>query len=132
VSVRDAKAWMPSDMLEADKTYFLGLHPNDAHAAAAAAWEAWAATLDADGRMQRVQTGAQTVWYEKGTSAASAAMDRAAWHRTRAKISSVPVGPKYVYSDVGEHDEYEVEWVDENGNTHKAIPVQEIRHWWQP
>jgi len=131
MSVRSPKAWMPKDMLDADKDYFLSLHENDPHAAAAVAWEAWAATLDAEPTVEKLQTGAQAVWYGKGGSPATAAFDRAAFHRARAKVTSVAVGPKFRYQDVGGED-YEIEYLDEDGNLHKAIPTQEIRHWWMP
>lgn len=131
MSVRDPKAWMPKDMLDADKDYFTTLHPTDPHAAAAAAWEAWAATLDADPTVEKVQTGAQAVWYGKGGSASAAAWDRASFHRARAKVVSVPVGPQYRYQDVTNGD-YEIEYLDEDGNVHKAIPTQTIKHWWMP
>lgn len=98
MSVFGPKAWMPSDMLDADKDRFVALHPDDPHAAAAAAWEAWAATKAPEPVVGSVATGAQSISYMKGFSEYSACLERADWHRARAKVRSVAVGPLYTRS----------------------------------
>jgi hypothetical protein len=97
MSVRDPKAWMPTDMLDSDKQYFITLHPEDPHAAAASAWEAWAATLESEALVASVSTGAQSISYAKGYSASQSALERASWHRARTKVVSVALGPQYEY-----------------------------------
>lgn len=90
--------WMPEGMDPADKQEYLDAHPDDPHAAAAEAWEAWAASMEptgADG-VRSVSTGAQSVTYEgNGSGAYGVALSRANWHRTRARVKSVPVGNAY-------------------------------------
>lgn len=104
MSVRDPRSWMPAEMLTADKNYFLSLHPDDPHAAAAEAWEAWASTLPdgQDSLVQSVTTGAQSITYVAGgASPLKNAQARAIYHRSRSNITSVIVGPNYTWSGNG-------------------------------
>ena len=89
--------WMPSSMSSADKDAFAALFPTDDHAAAAEAWEAYAATLAVEPPVASVSTGVQSISYEKGWSDFDAALDRAQWHRSRAKGVSIEVGGTYAY-----------------------------------
>jgi hypothetical protein len=132
VSVRDPKAWMPQEMLDSDKNYFISLSPTDPHLAAALAWEAWAATLDAEPVVQSVSTGAQSATYSKGYSKYSNAMERATWHRSRAKIRSVAVGPKFeITGEFAVVEGFDVITVDEDGNRHREILTEHIDEWWE-
>lgn len=108
MSVLDPKAWMPDGMSVADKDTLIAAHPDDPHRAAAEAWEAWAASLTDPAESgglgaTSVSTGAQSVGYSDryGTGAVGDALRRAAWHRSRAKVRSVDLGPQYgtVWSD---------------------------------
>lgn len=94
----DPMDWMPEGMDPADKQEYLDAHPDDPHAAAAEAWEAWAASMPptgADG-VKSVSTGAQSVTYGgNGSGAYGVALSRASWHRTRARVKSVAVGNEY-------------------------------------
>ena len=117
MSVRDPKAWMPKDMLDADKDYFLTEHPNDPHMAAAVAWEAWGAHLADEPIVSGVHTGAQAISYAKGYAAAQSAMERASWHRSRSKVMSVVAGPKYEFTLS--------EWQGEEIKTVQMTP------WWE-
>lgn len=90
----------------ADKAEFVALHPDDPHAAAAAAWEHHAASLPVsttDG-VSSVNTGAQSVSYKHGGGEHDVAIGRANWHRSRAKVRSVAVGPEFSKSPSAEHD----------------------------
>lgn len=94
------QAWMPADMLTDEKDHWAGVYPTDFHMAAAVAWESWAGQM-AEGEaaaVQSVSTGAQSITYAKGSSRLADALDRANWHRARAKAASVPVGPTYAVS----------------------------------
>lgn len=135
MSVRDPKAWMPAEMLDSDKDYFISLSPNDPHMAAAFAWEAWAATLEAKPVVQSVSTGAQSATYAKGYSPYTNAMERATWHRSRAKVKSVPVGPHYVdtasYDPNKEPDGFDRVDVKPDGTRHRVIDVEQMDPWWE-
>lgn len=90
--------WMPEEMDPADKQAFTDEHPDDPHAAAAAAWESWAAVmpLDPTEGVASVSTGAQSVSYRSGGGGPrGVALARADWHRTRARVKSVAVGNQY-------------------------------------
>ena len=100
-------AWMPKDMSDVEKQAFADAYPTDPHAAAAAAWESWAAQLDPEPSITHVSTGVQSVSYKTGGSQFDAAMDRAAWHRSRTRIKSVPLGPNFAY-EFGETERDEV------------------------
>lgn len=103
----DATLWMPSGMDAEEKTEHDTAHPGDPHGAAAAAWESWAAQLnaaeatgvagDVTQTVASVSTGAQSVSYAQGQSVtpSSQARTQAAWHRARSKAESVPVGPQH-------------------------------------
>jgi hypothetical protein len=52
------------------------------HLIAALLWEAYAGTLQPQASVQRVATGVQEVWYSAPGDPVSAAMARAAWHRS--------------------------------------------------
>ena len=90
-------AWMPPGMDPADKQAFEDAYPGDPHMAAAAAWESWAAVLTAEPVVANVSTGAQSISYKVGGNDFEVAMERARWHRTRARASSVEVGGSYAY-----------------------------------
>lgn len=90
-------SWMPPGMDPAEKQDFADAYPTDPHAAAAAAWESWAATLTAEPSVASVSTGAQSISYLSGGSDFDVALQRAAWHRARARVSSVEVGGDYAY-----------------------------------
>ena len=97
-------------MLAADKAVFAGRHPTDPHRAAAEAWEAWASSLlvAATGSdATSVSTGAQSVSLS-GAGVASGAMSRANFHRARARVLSVRVGPAHKYTDERHTDEQEL------------------------
>ena len=89
----DSTTWMPPNMDQAAKDYWAALYPDDPHAAAAAAWESYAATLEATGAVDSVQTGAQSIRYAGASSPAMEAAKRATWHRARSRVRSVEVGP---------------------------------------
>ena len=82
---------MPPAMDDARKTEYAAAYPDDPHAAAASAWEEWAALMAADPTIKTAGTGAQSVTFVEGKSAFKQAETRARWHRTRAKARSVPV-----------------------------------------
>lgn len=96
----DSTTWMPPAMDQQAKDYWAAEHPDDPHAAAAAAWESWAAQqADPDPAtnptVRSVTTGAQSVTYDGPTTPAGQAMARARWHRARARAYSAEVGPTY-------------------------------------
>ena len=97
MGVLDPTSWMPAGMPTGDKDDIAAAYPGDPHAAAAVAWEVWAATVQDDGTVgvQSVTTGAQTVTYagSSGSGVVGDALRRAAWHRSRARVRSVEVGP---------------------------------------
>ena len=86
--------WMPPDMPSEDQDAYADLFPEDPHRAAAEAWGAWAATLTATPAVSSVSTGDQTVQYASGASSYDAAMQRANWHASRAKVLSVPLASR--------------------------------------
>lgn len=92
-------------MDDGEKAEHDAAHPGDPHGAAAAAWESWGAQLagaeassagaaPAAGVVS-VSTGAQSVTYAEARTARGAALEQAAWHRARAGVLSVEVGPEY-------------------------------------
>jgi hypothetical protein len=93
--------WFPVGLPDDVKDRISAAHPDDPHMAAAMAWEAWAATLAASGDaplsgVTSVSTGSQSVSYGgRGHGAIASALDRASWHRSRARVYSVPVGPTF-------------------------------------
>lgn len=89
------QAWMPPSLSPEEKDAFAAAHPGDPHAAAAAAWEAHAATLAAEPAVAGVSTGAQSITYAKGTSPFADAQARADWHRARSRPYTVAVGGAY-------------------------------------
>lgn len=91
--------WFPAGMDPADVTALLEAYPGDPHAAAADAWEDYAASLAPEAEATSVSTGAQSVTYSGRSSAAGVALDRADWHRRRANVKSVKVGPEQEFSD---------------------------------
>lgn len=111
-----------------DKTAHDEAHPDDPHAAAAAAWEDWASRLEAaaassaeaavDQVVQSVSTGAQSVTFATAKTTTQTALDRATWHRARARVFTVQVGPEHVTFPtlLGEEDVNEV-WVEEEDDT---------------
>lgn len=103
MSVLGPKAWMPKDMLDADKDFFIENNPGDPHAAAAEAWEAWAASLDGsnDSPVTHVATGAQSITYASGASPTRNAQARAVYHRARARAKSFELGGPYTYTSNG-------------------------------
>jgi hypothetical protein len=121
----DATLWMPAGMTSEAKTAHDEAHPDDPHAAAAAAWEDWAAQLEAAAAssttaeieqvVQSVTTGAQSVTFAPGKTLTSQALDRATWHRARARVYSVQVGPEHETfpTSIAEEDVNEV-WVAED------------------
>lgn len=124
------KAWMPKDMLDSDKDRFVQMAPNDPHMAAALAWEAWAAVADDTPVVQSVSTGAQSATYAKGHSPFTAAMDRAAWHRSRAKVLSVAVGPEYAYSGANTEGFDKVVTMPD-GTHHRVIFTEPVTPWYE-
>ena len=90
-------SWMPPGMSEDEKDGFVRAAPNDPHMAAALAWESWSATLAAEASVASVSTGAQSVTYRGGSSPFDVAVERANWHRSRARVKAVQVGPKHGY-----------------------------------
>lgn len=134
MSVRDPKAWMPAEMLDSDKDYFVSLAPTDPHLAAALAWEAWASTLEAEPVVQSVATGAQSATYAKGYSPYANAMERANWHRSRAKVKSVELGPKFQDTagyDPAPHEGFDRVEIHTDGTRHRVIDVEPITPWYQ-
>lgn len=124
------KAWMPKDMLDSDKNKFVAQAPTDPHLAAALAWEAWAAVADDTPVVVSVSTGAQTASYGRGFSPHHNAMERAAWHRTRAKLTSVPVGPQYQRE--GAHTEGFDKVVEmPDGTRHRVIATEHATPWYE-
>ena len=94
----DNTAWMPTGLDPARRDEIAALWPDDAHMAAAVAWERYAATLDADPVVVSASTGDQSVSYgPAGASAHGAAMTRAAWHRSRARAVNVPTSVPLVF-----------------------------------
>lgn len=95
----DFTTWMPPDLSPEEKAHWAEQYPDDPHAAAAAAWESYAATLPATAGVDSVSTGAQSVKYARASSPAADAAARAAMHRARSKVGSVPVAPvvRYAY-----------------------------------
>lgn len=103
----DATLWMPKGMDDGEKQEHADAHVGDPHAAAADAWESWAAQLagaeatgvatDVTQEVASVSTGAQSVSYANGrsTSPSSQARVQAAWHRARSVAESVPAGPQF-------------------------------------
>lgn len=94
----DATLWMPSGMDQYARAEYVELYPDDPHMQAAAAWEDWAAQQDdpdPSGMVQSMSTGVQSVTYAGPRSARGQALERAAWHRARARAYSQPVGPEY-------------------------------------
>jgi len=96
----DFTVWMPAGMDPAEKAGWAEYAPDDPHLAAALAWESWAAQQDADpaaggGAVRSVSTGAQSVTYDGPRTGYGAAMERARWHRARARAYSAEVGPTY-------------------------------------
>lgn len=83
----------------AEKLQWQAAAPDDPHMAAALAWESWAAQQDpSDASTQRprsVSTGAQSVTYDGPSSTYGAAMERAKFHRARARAYSAELGPTY-------------------------------------
>lgn len=108
--------WMPPGMDPAEKDEFAARF-RDPHAAAAAAWESWAASLAAEPSVASVSTGAQTIAYRGGSSPFDVAMERANWHRARTRVSSVAVGPKFAYG-----------WVESERDiaTYESAPLPRI------
>jgi hypothetical protein len=131
MSVRDQKAWMPKDMLDSDKDYFVSCAPTDPHLAAALAWEAWASNADDEPAVREVWTGVQKVQYARGNTPFQTAMDRAAWHRSRAKIQSVAVGPKYEISESLGSDGFDYVQVREDGTRHRMTRTEDMTPWWE-
>lgn len=107
----DVTDWMPADLTPEQKAEFAALYPDDDHAAAAAAWEYYAATVppSPSDNIKSVRTGNQTVTYNAGGSTQGSAFDRANWHRARARVRSVELGPTYARSwevgDTGPQDQ---------------------------
>lgn len=93
----DVLDWMPPELSVEERAAFAEQHPDDDHAAAAAAWEAYAATLPISGHdgVKSVATGAQSITYNTGGGAHAQAMSRANWHRSRSRARSVALGPTY-------------------------------------
>lgn len=89
--------WMPPSLSDDEKQAWSDANPNDGHAAAAGAWESYAATLPAEPVVAAVSTGAQSVQYRGGGTDAAAAMERANWHRARSRAASVNVSEAYGY-----------------------------------
>lgn len=108
----DVTTWMPPGMDQTAKDYWAAQHPNDPHMAAAAAWESWAASNPEDIAsgtgvgVKSVSTGAQSVTYDGPRTVFAQSMERARWHRARARATSVDVGPQYAAEwRSGERDE---------------------------
>lgn len=97
----DVTTWMPAGMSSDEKQEHADAHPDDPHAAAAAAWESWAAQQQEDeataalAGVRSVSTGAQSVTYDGPRTASGRAAQRAAWHRARARVYSAQVGPSF-------------------------------------
>jgi hypothetical protein len=81
--------WMPPALSDEAKDAYAGLFPTDPHRAAAAAWSGYAATLPATPQVSSVSTGDQSVSYTRGGSVYDAAVQRADWHLSRARVQSV-------------------------------------------
>ena len=93
----DPTIWMPELMDSEEKDEWAAAYPDDAHRAAGAAWESWAAQLKATGEdvgVTSVSTGAQSISYATGTSAVQRALDVAAWHYARSPAGAV-LSPDY-------------------------------------
>lgn len=92
-------------MDDGEKAEHDAAHPGDPHGAAAAAWESWGAQLAGaeassagatpTAGVVSVSTGAQSVTYAEARTARGAALEQAAWHRARAGVLSVELGPEY-------------------------------------
>lgn len=97
----DPLLWMPPGFDPQDAADLLALYPGDPHTAAAEAWEGYAATLQPDPMdgARSVSTGAQSVTYRDGGGPRGAALERARWHRSKARVRSVSVGPGYSVSE---------------------------------
>lgn len=101
----DATLWMPAGMDDGEKAEHAAANPDDPHGAAADAWESWASQVEAnaassetatvDQIVQSVTTGAQSVTYAQGRTITSQALERATWHRARARAYTVQVGPEH-------------------------------------
>lgn len=96
----DGSLWMPAGMDEYARQEHVDAHPDDPHAAAAAAWEDWAAQQeDPDPTTAPVigsmSTGVQSVSYSGARTVKDQALERAAFHRARARVYSAPVGPEF-------------------------------------
>lgn len=97
----DSTTWMPKGMDPVEKQEHADAWPDDPHAAAAAAWESWAAQQQEDettaalAGVRSVSTGAQSITYDGPRTASGKAAQRAAWHRARARVYSVEVGPTF-------------------------------------
>ena len=94
--------WFPPNLSDEEIQEYLDEYPDDPHAAAAAAWEDYAASLPlpdggitAEG-VESISTGAQSVRFGKnGGGQLGAALDKADWHRARAKVKTPQYGPQY-------------------------------------
>jgi hypothetical protein len=110
----DVTTWFPAAMDAGRKAEIAAIegYQDNPHLAAAVAWEEYAATQEVEygaASVVSVSTGAQSVQYG-ASGPGSAALARANWHRARAKVESVPLGPDHIRQPVG----YRV-WLDDEG-----------------
>lgn len=123
----DAMLWMPSGMDEYAKQEYVDLYPDDPHMQAAAAWEDWAAQQEDPEPgtvVSSMSTGVQSVTYGGPLTARGSAMERARWHRARARALSVVVGPEYAATS-------EAEYLSELGST-TGVPDDDNEALWSP
>ncbi len=98
----DVTQWFPPGLTDEQIQEYLDAYPYDPHGAAAAAWLDYAATLPIceDGTslngVESVATGAQSIKFGKnGGGALGCALDKAEFHRVRARIKTPQYGPTY-------------------------------------
>lgn len=122
----DVTTWMPPGMDQTAKDYWAAQYPDDPHMAAAAAWESWAASNPEDiasgtgAGVRTVSTGAQSVTYDGPRTVFAQSMERARWHRARARVYSTEVGPQFAREAVApERDEV----------TYDSPPMPPTRPW---
>lgn len=125
----DATLWMPSGMDSYTKQEHVDAHPDDPHAAAAAAWEDWAAQQedpDPSTTVASLNTGVQSVTYAGPRSVRAQALERAAWHRARTAVTSVTVGPSFAVADEADYR------IDDDTTLDSDDPNNEAVWRWSP
>lgn len=105
----DSRKWMPRLLDNAIKDELWALYPDDPHRAAAEAWEQYEATQEPTDQVVSASSGDQSVTY----GALSGIGKKIAFHRSRQRPLSVPVGPDHLvgrdYLDSERSERYEAQ-----------------------